>query len=84
MNTVSLRAPNIQAIPENYGRRISAFAIESRTVGAGPVLSFVEACAELSRSGLAVPKEGRSKQRPYKSTIRIQKRLPRSRITTLG
>ena len=39
-----------------------------RNVEAGPVLSQVEACAELSRSGLALPK-GRSKQRPYTPTM---------------
>ena len=32
----------------------------------------VEARAELSRSGLALPEEGRSKQRPYKSRVRNQ------------
>ncbi len=46
-----------EAIRENCGRRISVFAMKSKTVGAG----------------LALLKEGRGKQRRYKSAIRIQR-----------
>ena len=36
----------------------------SRFVGAGPVLSFVEACAEPGRSGLALPSRGAASSAP--------------------